>query len=115
MEAVVPVRLVARRVNARMEAMVGVCGVESVGCNTDQDVAFIDLGLFRGPVATASQSHVHNNQLVLRANPEPLPRSATTFLVQTSTICHTNLGTSFGVTPRLHIVKSGHLHTKVML
>jgi hypothetical protein len=39
----IPVRLRARRLNARVQAMVVVCGVESVGSLGDQDVAFIEV------------------------------------------------------------------------
>jgi hypothetical protein len=38
-----PVRRTTRRVSARVQAIVEVCGVEIVGCLGDQDVAFIEV------------------------------------------------------------------------
>lgn len=43
MEVFVPVRLIARRVSARVQAMVVVCGVEIVGCLGCQGVALIEV------------------------------------------------------------------------
>jgi hypothetical protein len=43
LKRILPVRRIARRVSARVQAIVEVCGVEIVGCLGDQDVAFIEV------------------------------------------------------------------------
>jgi hypothetical protein len=79
----IPVRLRARRLNARVQAMVVVCGVQSVGClGRSICCAHRSRGLVAG------QSHARRNQRTRRDIPALSFRLATIIIVVNVNIGH---------------------------